>query len=160
VIRILCCGNRDRGDDAAALLVAERLQQSGVSAGVHEGDPLGIIENWNPTDDVIVVDATVTGAPAGTMQVWEIPLPASPCRASASTHGLGVAEAIRLAQTLGRLPRRLRVYGIEGKQFHAEAGVSREVLQAVERVARRIADELTPIAAGTGTHSGCFPVRK
>mgnify|MGYP006266604971 CR=1 FL=1 len=146
--RIVCCGNRDRGDDAAAVLVAERLEQLGIRAEVYEGDPLAIIESWDPTDEVIVVDAMLTGAPAGSVQVWEIPLPATLPGASASTHGLGVAEAVRLAQIVGRLPRSLRVYGIEGKHFHPGTGVSREVQQAVERVARQIADELALVAAG------------
>lgn len=140
--RILCCGNRDRGDDAAGVLVAARLQQIGISAELYEGDPLAIMESWDPTDEVIVVDAMVTGAAAGSVQVWELPLPANVAGTSASTHGLGVAEAIQLAQVLGRLPRRLRVYGIEGKQFQPGERVSLEVQQAVERAARQIANEL------------------
>lgn len=146
-MRILCCGNRDRGDDAAGVLVAERLREMGVSAEVHDGDPLAILDSWNPSDDVIVVDAMVTGAAAGSVQVWGIPLPANVSGAAASTHGLGVTEAIRLAYILGRLPRQLRVYGIEGKTFQPGAGISREVQQAVERVARQIAGELAPALA-------------
>jgi hydrogenase maturation protease len=146
MMRVFCCGNRDRGDDAAALLVAERLQRTGIDAEICEGDPLAIMDRWDAADDVIIVDAMVSGAAIGTVQVWELPLLVHFVGGNASTHGLGVAEAIRLAGVLGRLPRRLRVYGIEGKQFHSGAGVSRKIQQAVERVARQIADELTPVA--------------
>jgi hydrogenase maturation protease len=145
MMRICCCGNRDRGDDAAGVLVAERLEQLGVDAEVIAGDPLAMIETWKPTDEVIIVDAMVTGAPVGTVQIWDAPLRASPLGGRSSTHGLGVGETIQLAETLGRLPRRLRVYGIEGKQFQPEAGVSRQVLSAVETVARQIAAELAPV---------------
>ena len=150
MMRIICCGNRDRGDDGAGLLVAEHLREMGISVGVYEGDPLAIIESWKPTDDVIVVDAMLTGDLVGTVQVWDAPVTANLCGTSSSTHGLGVGEAIRLAEILGRLPRRLRVFGIEGRQFQAEVGVSCEVRNAAENVARRIAAELIPAAASAG----------
>jgi hydrogenase maturation protease len=140
-MRILCCGNRNRGDDAAALLVADCLRQHGIHAEVYDTDPLGIIESWSRSDDVIVVDAMVTGGPPGSVEVWEVPLPTNSSGARTSTHGLGVSEAIRLAEVLRRLPRRLRVYGIEGKQFDPGAGLSREVKQAAENVAQQIASE-------------------
>lgn len=145
-MRILCCGNRNRGDDAAALRVAECLQQRGIAAEVYDGDPLGIIESWKGSDDVIVVDAMVTGAPLGSVAVWEVPLPKNFSGARTSTHGLGVSEAIHLAQVLRRLPRRLRVYGIEGRQFDPGASLSREVKQAAENLAQQIAAEaITPV---------------
>jgi hydrogenase maturation protease len=147
MMRIICCGNRDRGDDAAGVLVAERLRDMGISIEVYEGDPLAMIDSWDPADDVIVVDATVTGSVVGTVQLWDAPIKENLVSGSSSTHGLGVVEAIHLAEILGRLPRRLRVYGIEGKQFQAEASVSHEVQQAVETVARRIAGEVIPAAA-------------
>ena len=141
--RIICCGNRNRGDDAAGLLVGERLREMGICAEVYEGDPLAMIERWDSADDVIIVDAVVTGAAAGTVQLWDAPMGASFGSASSSTHGLGVGEAIRLAEMLGRLPRRLRVYGVEGTQFKVGAGVSHKVQHAVQDVAERIASEVS-----------------
>jgi len=37
-MRILCCGNRYRGDDAAGLLVADRLQELGLAAQTLGGE--------------------------------------------------------------------------------------------------------------------------
>jgi hydrogenase maturation protease len=150
--RVFCCGNRNRGDDAAALLVAERLQRCGIDAEIYEDDPLAIMDRWDGADDVIIVDAMASGAAIGTVQVWELPTLGNFAGANASTHGLGVAEAIRLAEVLGRLPWRLRVYGIEGMQFEPGTDVRPEVQQAVERVARQIADELTPVASADRPH--------
>lgn len=138
-MRIICCGNRERGDDGAALLVAERLQELGIEAQIHAGEPLALIDAWSGADDVIVVDAVVTGASVGTVQVWDEQLPSAVASAPASTHGLGVAEAIKLAQVLHRLPPRLRVYGIEGKKFATGTDVSTEVKQGVENVVGQIA---------------------
>jgi hydrogenase maturation protease len=141
-MRIICCGNRDRGDDGAALLVAERLRELGIDTQVQVGEPLALIEAWSAADEVIVVDAVVTGVSVGTVQVWDEQLPSALISAPASTHGLGAAEAIKLAQVLRRLPSRLRVYGIEGRHFAPGTDVSNEVQQAVERVVQKIAAEV------------------
>jgi hydrogenase maturation protease len=147
MMRILCCGNRDRGDDAAGILVAEHLHQHGINAEVLEGDPLAMIESWEATDDVILVDATVGGAPSGSVRVWEIPADSRFSGGGYSTHGFGVAEAIYLAEIMGRLPRRLRVYGIEGKEFRPGAEVSETVRSACDNVAEKILLELAPAEA-------------
>ena len=140
-MQVICCGNRDRGDDGAALRVAERLRELNIAAQVHSGEALGLMEAWSGAEEVILVDAMSTGAVAGTTQVWDAPLPAAFADVTTSTHGLGVGEAIQLAQVLGRLPRRLRVYGIEGKQFGPGDGISPEVEHAIGRVVEQIAAE-------------------
>jgi hydrogenase maturation protease len=140
-MQIICCGNPDRGDDSAALLVAQQLHKLGIEAEVQSGDALDLIESWDETDEVCVVDATVTGAAPGTVRVWDGALPENVLTGTASTHGLGVGEAIYLAQILNRLPKRLRVYGIEGKQFAPGEQVSAEVQEAAEKVAKQIAAE-------------------
>jgi hydrogenase maturation protease len=141
-MQIICCGNRERGDDGAAVLVAQRLRELGIETQIHTGEALALILAWAESEDVIVVDAMLTGAAAGTTQLWEAPLPSGFVNGSASTHGLGVAEAIHLAQALNRLPKRLRILGIEGKQFRPGDQISPEVRQAVEKVARQIASEV------------------
>lgn len=140
-MRIIGCGNRQRGDDGAGVLVAERLLQLGMEAEIHTGEALELIEAWSGADDVVVVDTVVTGAPAGTVHLWDGQSRWAPARAPASSHGLGVAEALELARTTDRLPERLRVYGIEGRQFDLGSDISPEVKQAVEEVARQIAAE-------------------
>lgn len=137
-MRIIGCGNRERMDDGAGVLVAERLRSLGVDAGIQSGEALALIEAWSGANDVIVVDTVVAGAPVGTVHLWDseqpLPLPSSP----ASTHGLGVAEAIELARALGRLPRRLRVYGIEGRQFGFGSSLSPELTLTLEEVVQQI----------------------
>ena len=139
-MRIIGCGNRDRGDDGAGILVAERLCDLGIDAAKHSGEAVSLVEAWEDTADVVVIDAVVTGRPAGTIQVWEGEIPSLDVRSS-STHGLGVGEAVRLASALGRLPARLRIFGIEGARFDVGTGPSFEVLEAVEQVAGRLAAE-------------------
>jgi hydrogenase maturation protease len=141
---ILGCGNRQRGDDAAGILAVERLCALGIAAEVCTGEPSELMGAWSGADSadgVIVIDAVVTGAPAGTVHVWDgQQLPAF-ATATGSTHGFGVAQAIELARVLDRLPARLRVYGIEGKRFEIGAVISPQVECAVEEVVSRIAGE-------------------
>ena len=64
--------------------------------------------------------------------------------ASASTHALGLAEAVELARALERLPPRLLVFGIEAASFETGAEPSAAVRAAAQRVADATAEELAP----------------
>ena len=104
-----------------------------------EGEPLDLIEEWAGADRAIVVDAVSSGAEPGTihrLDAAEGPLPAVLFRGS--THALGVAEAVELGRSLGRLPETLLVFGIEGGSFGAGAGLT----PAVERAVTALAAEL------------------
>jgi hydrogenase maturation protease len=141
-MRIICCGNPERGDDGAGALVARRLRDIGIEAETRTGEASELLEAWRGADHVVVVDAVETGAPAGTVWMWDGRQANFPARESTSTHGLGLAEAITLARVLDRLPERLGVYGIEGRRFEPGSEVSPEVKLAVEEVVRRIAQPL------------------
>ena len=144
---IIGCGNRQRSDDGAGILVAERLRELGIEADTRIGEAADLIEAWKGADDVIIVDAVVTGAPVGTVQAWDDRQPLASVSTTASTHGLGVAEAIELAHVLNRLPARLRVYGLEGRRFEPGAEISFEVQRAIEEVVRRIIADVSAAPA-------------
>ena len=152
-MRVIGYGNAFRGDDGAGIMLARRLRELGVTALEIGGDASALVEAWNGADDMILVDAVVTGAPPGTVHLWEggrTQLPPYPCT---STHGLGIAEAVGLAHLLGRLPYRFRLYGIEGRRFAPGSAASPEVLLAVEAIAQSIAaEEAKTLAGGAGTH--------
>jgi hydrogenase maturation protease len=140
--RIIGCGNLHRMDDGAGVLVAERLRQLGIPADVQSGSAFELIESWYKDEDVILVDAVVTGSPVGTVHVWTgkpLKVPSNP---QVSSHGFGVAEAINLARILQLLPKTLTVYGIEGKEFGIDESVSPAVLKSVESVAQQIAQAI------------------
>jgi hydrogenase maturation protease len=129
---IIGVGNRWRGDDAAGLEVAARVPGA-VSA---EGEPVALLDLWQGASAVTVVDAVSSGAAPGTihrLDASDAPLPAA--LAGPSTHLLGLSEAIELARALGRLPARVTVYGIEGEDFSAGAGLTPAVLDACAALA-------------------------
>ncbi len=143
---IIGIGNEYRGDDAAGLIVARRLKErlaDSVAILEQSGDGAALMEAWRGAERVIIVDAVMSGAAPGTIRRFDAsaqPVPTSPFRCS--THAFGVAEAIELARALARLPRSLVVYGIEGKNFAAGAGLSAEVEKAASEVARRLLTEV------------------
>jgi len=137
-MRIICCGNPDRGDDGVAALVAERLGDFGVEAEIRSGEALDLIEAWGGSDDVVIVDVVETGASLGTVRLWDSRKASFPADESVSTHGLGVSAAIRMAGVLGRLPKQLQLYGIEGRRFEHGTEVSPELKSAVEHVVQQI----------------------
>ena len=141
---IIGCGNDARGDDAAGLLVARRLQSLGTNACVQARDALDLIEMWKTADLVILVDAVVAGGPPGQVSFWDgkaAPVEINPFRCS--SHSLGVAEAIEMARVLDSLPKQLLIYGIEGSQFEAGTPPSPQVLLAVEKVVKMILERYT-----------------
>ena len=132
---VIGIGNEWRGDDGAGLEVARRLGGLQLS-----GEPIALLDVLDGAEDVVVVDAVSSGAAPGTLHVFEAgstPLPVD-LFGSSSTHALGVAEAIEIARSLGRLPERVRVYGIEGASFDYGRGLSPEVEKAVEECTRSI----------------------
>lgn len=139
-------GNDWRGDDAAGLEVARLLRSTappGARIVEYQGEPSGLIDTWQGEGEVILVDAVSSGAPPGTVHRLD-PLrgPLPPDLFHASTHHLGVADVVELARALERLPSRLALYGIEGRDFDTGAALGAEVRSGVDQVAREIAEEL------------------
>lgn len=140
---VLCCGHPDRGDDAAGPLVARRLGQMPLDKEIdvreQYGDALSLIDAWQGVDDVVLVDAVVTGKRPGTVSVWDaLTAPVAGRPRAGSSHALGLAEAIALSRTLGGLPRRLMLFGIEARRFELGEPPSKAVLRGVERAARKV----------------------
>jgi hydrogenase maturation protease len=114
-----------------------------VEVVAREGEPTGLIDTWEPNDEVWLVDAVSSGSTPGTvhrLDASERELPARIFRGS--THHLGVPEAVELARALGRLPRRVIVYGVEGADFGAGRGITPDVAAAAERVVEAVREEV------------------
>ena len=137
---ILGYGNPDRGDDAAGALTVTKLRELGVPAEEFSGDGIGLLETWSASEDVIVIDAMVSGGEPGSIRAWEDPARSMEGGYSlCSTHGIGIADAVRLGGVLGRLPGRLTIFGIEAAQFERGAEPSPAVAAAAAGLAAKIA---------------------
>jgi len=135
-------GTDYRGDDQAGLEVARRLRGRLAEVEVREfsGDGAVLMESWAGHDRVTLVDVCRSGAPAGTLHHWRLPGDSLPAALRlGSSHAFGLAEALALAETLGRLPARLDLHAIEGERFGLGEAMSPAVERAVETLAAELA---------------------
>jgi hydrogenase maturation protease len=139
---VIGVGNALRHDDAAGLEIARRLRKRARDAGIavyeQESETLALLEMWQDADAVVLVDAIRGGGSPGTIRRFDATSAPVPVRlhGSSSTHAVGVGEAIELARVLHRLPRRIVLFGVEGRCFDAGRGLSEEV----EAIAGQLAD--------------------
>ncbi|MDW8337622.1 MAG: hydrogenase maturation protease [Thermoleophilia bacterium] len=139
----VCLGSAYRGDDAVGPKVAARLRAAGARVLECADEPTRLLDEWADLDTVVVVDAISTGAPLGTVHridVGDGPLPRD--LRLASTHALGVADALELGRALGRAPSRVVVLGIEGARFGVGEEMSPEVAAALDALADAALAEL------------------
>lgn len=145
-------GNRFRMDDGVGPWVAETLQATGRETRSHAGDGTALLDLFAEHADIVLVDATRSGAAPGTLAVFDaVAAPLAAHMFHYSTHRFGLAEAVETARALGRLPPRLRIYGIEGRAFGAGVGLT----PAVARAARALVAELARAPGDAGVPERC-----
>jgi len=146
MILVIGIGNPDRGDDAAGLAVATRVRRA-TSPGevtVRElvGDQLALIDEWTGATAVYVVDAVCSGGTPGTVYEFDAVNTLTEHFRHRGTHTFSLADVIELARALGRLPRHLAGFGIEGASFNIGDGLSPQAEAAVEEVTGLLLGEL------------------
>jgi hydrogenase maturation protease len=149
---IICVGNADRADDALGPVCADMLAKHGLPVRVCPGDAFELLEIFRDSPAVFLVDAVVTGSkPPGT--IYAIDGDSNAIRTASwtgSTHGLGVAEALRLAKALGVCPSRVFIYGVEASKFDWGEAMTPEVQAALPALVERIEADWRAAAGKTG----------
>ncbi len=151
---VIGIGNPDRGDDAVGRRVAQRLAGTvppEVEILEHDGEATSLLACMEGAAAAWLIDACVSGKPAGTVQRFDVtatPLPQDAF--NLSTHGFGLAEAIELARALDQLPPRCVVYAVEAGSVVAGAPLSPAVSAAVDAVGARLRAEITGADAPEG----------
>lgn len=147
-------GNRWAGDDGVGLEAVRRLEAAWAPAGAgrdgevafltlpHAG--VELIEVMGRCDLLILVDAVSSGATPGTVhsEVWRPDRLAARGTERASSHGLGVREALGLAAALGKLPPRVILWGIEVASTAPGEGLSPAVAATLPIVVAGLCREL------------------
>jgi hydrogenase maturation protease len=108
-----------------------------------EGDGLALLDLMEGADRVILIDAVKSGGHPGTTIRLDLSKESrwgslAPC----STHAVGIAEAIDLARTLGRLPKQVILYGIEIDSFEPGAPLSESVRGGSDIVVAQVLREI------------------
>ncbi len=148
-VTVLGIGNPYRRDDGAAAAVLARV--AGLVDAAHvrlvelDGEPVRLVQSWEGSRVVWIVDAIRSGRPPGT--VHEV---AADHLADIDDRGvrlggghlLGLGDAVDLARALDLLPDELHVLGIEGVDFGDGEGLTDAVDAACSRVAELLAERI------------------
>lgn len=126
-------GTLDAGDDAAGRLVARHLRGA-ADFDVTEctGIAADLLLAFEGRDRVLVVDACRAGGEPGCIHRLDAhrdPLPAG--LSLTSSHGMGLVEAMRMAQALGMMPEHLTIWAIELADVSLGAPLTPAVAEAV-----------------------------
>jgi hydrogenase maturation protease len=137
---VIGVGNEYRRDDGFGPAVAARLaarKPSDVDVMASDGEPTRLIDLWTGADLAVVVDA-VRADHAG--HRYELVLTGAdlPWDRAASSHGIGLGSTVELARALDRLPRRLVVLAVSGREFGFGTGLTPEVAAAVGPTVARV----------------------
>lgn len=132
------------GDDRVGWKVVAHLREA-PPAGVRldvTSDPLAVADVPTGCGLLVVIDAGRGAGPPGSVHRFEWPDPRLTAAASVSSHGVGLAAALELAATLGKLPPLVLVYAVEGASAAPGAGLSPAVAAAVPEAAARVRAEI------------------
>lgn len=165
-VLVVGLGNPFRGDDAAGLLAARMIagsRRDGLRAILCDGDPLSLLDHWQPASHFVLIDAMHSGGTPGEIRQLTLDQALQPARTKFrfSSHDYGLREVLRLGQCLHRLPAHVTVYGIEGRRFEIGAPPQPAVRKAATLLAERLVHEFgnasrdgTPEGADKPAHFG------
>ena len=132
------------GDDQAGwqvvALLGRRHDLPAHLVKITEGTRL--IDELDGCRRLIVVDACRGGRQIGSITRLEWPDPRVPQYHNHSTHGIGLCNALELAERLGRMPPNVEVFGIEIGSYRPLDEISAEVAQAVRELGEIISADL------------------
>jgi len=99
------------GWEAAEGLRPLAESEPGLGIEICDRPGVGLLEYFRRAPNIILVDAMRAGGSPGSVEILRAEqLCSTP---TFSSHGVGVAEAVALAEALGELPSRLVIIGIE-----------------------------------------------
>jgi hydrogenase maturation protease len=145
---VIGVGNEFRRDDGAGPAVVGRLRDRvppGVELVITDGEPTRLVEAWTGAALAVVVDAVRAQPPhPGRVHRFVVDRPVTGAGRTASSHGLGLDDAVRLALALDRMPGRLIVHAIEAADLAQGTGLTPPVAAAVGTVASAVLSDLRP----------------
>lgn len=146
--RILGLGS-PHGDDQLGWVAVDRLRPllpQGIVAAKVSGGP-GLLECLVGQDNLVIVDALAPAGRPGSYRSFTWPCEEFTECTAWSSHGLGVVEALRFAEVLGSLPRRVSIETVEAESTMAGAGLSRLVSRGLDELIAVLLQRIVPTKA-------------
>ncbi len=129
-------------DDGVGVRVVQCLEDRPLPGFVEiaDGGTAGIDWPFLMADRLLVVvvdavDAEAVGSEPGTVLRLSVQDAGSNRTAGASLHGLGIAEALEMNETMRNAPDEVVIIGVVGSDFEAGFELSETIAQRVETVA-------------------------
>ncbi|MEA3502210.1 MAG: hydrogenase maturation protease [Actinomycetota bacterium] len=142
---VIGVGNRMMGDDAVGPVVLDRLVgrlPETVALVESVGDATHLLDTWRDVRLAVVVDAVVSGGVPGSVHRIDGKKGFPATWRSASTHLIGVVEAIDLGEAVDMLPDEMIVYGIEIGKVEAGVMMGPEIDAAADEVVGMVVAEI------------------
>ena len=141
------------GDDQAGWLTAEFLMrdcpenESGSPPASRvltrrAAVPADILHWVEDVDSLHIIDARQDSPPVGRLTRLRWPDSQITETGIRQTHGLGVPDVLRLADTLGHLPTEVIIWAISGSSFLANSPPGKNLAAAIPEIANRIWREI------------------
>jgi hydrogenase maturation protease len=133
------------GDDQAGweVIAALARRANGVAKLVAIREGTQLLGEIDCCQRLFVVDACRTASKLGTVTRFRWPDPRIRQKHNHSTHGIGLCNALQLAEHLGRIPQAVEVFGIEISGLNPVGELSCEVDRAVKELTEIIHAELS-----------------
>ena len=164
------------GDDAIGWLITQGLEQQSLatrSVDFHGRavfrplrTPLDLVDLLDGTKDkdrptrLVVIDAVVSPMPMGHLHVWVWPQIGWEMRRASGSHDIPLADALAIAERLGRLPPRVEILGINvgDAPTTPQFGLSHGLRSLLPTIANEVAawlmsDESNRDKIETGNHT-------
>ncbi|QVI19228.1 hydrogenase maturation protease [Nocardia tengchongensis] len=149
---VIGVGNEYRHDDGIGPAVAtelERLRLPGVLVALSDGEPTGLLDLWADAELAIVVDAVLC-APSSPGRIWRTTVDAlRGLTHAASSHAMGIPDALPLGRALGSVPAELVVIAVEAHRLDLGVGLSAPVAAALPDVIAAVRTELARVGIPT-----------
>ena len=145
---VIGVGNEYRRDDGVGLVVAAavaeavtRAELPAVTVTATDGDPATILDAWAGAGLAVIVDA-VRCTPSTPGRIHRTTADGLAGTCPTSSHGFGVAEAIRLGVVLDRVPDRIVILAVEAEDTGFGPGLSAAVTAAIGPLTCAVLNEL------------------
>jgi hydrogenase maturation protease len=128
------------GDDQLGWLAVDRLcplLPSGYAVHKVQGG-LDLLDCLEGHEAAIIIDAAAPAGQPGRLRSFTWPCPELASFAQWSTHGVGLVEAFQLAESLGWLPRRVKIHTIEAQDGSPGAPLSKALARPLDSVVEAV----------------------
>ncbi len=134
--RILAIGNPLRADDGAAWRLAERLRArlpDAIEIEYTQADAAGLLARIPEDGAVVFIDSYLAGPGDPDVVCLGDSDDIADLSSPTSSHGIGLGEAIVIAEALGRLPSRWRLVALAGRRYGLGQAPAPETEACIDR---------------------------